>query len=107
QYLDVEVDAFAIAAMSIMLWQHLDHFSMIIVAGALRYLYVLTIRFFISESRTEPKRQYASFIAVLVYIAMVLELAFHHTLTYLFLILGMLLLTGSFLRSFFYQWRGI
>lgn len=106
QYLDVEVDAFAIAAMGLLLTQNLGLSLLFVFAGALRYLYILLIRYTIREERAEPKRQYASVIAVLAYVAMVLELAFNHMLTFLFLSLVMLLLGGSFIRSFIYQWQG-
>lgn len=106
QHLDVEVDAFAIAVMSIVLWHELGLSLLFVLAGALRYFYVLIMKFLIRVERTEPKRQYASLIAVLVYVAMVLELAFHQTLTFVLLVLGVVLLTGSFTRSFVFQWNG-
>lgn len=104
-YLDIETDAFAISALSILLW-HQESFGIwIVLAGVLRYCYVIYVKQFIQAQKLEPKRWYASIIAVTAYVVMTLRLGFDAALLTLFVYIVLLLLVCSFLRSAWYQWQ--
>ncbi len=104
-YLDVEIDAFGIAALSVLLWHHQQIPALIFIAGALRYAYVWLIRLSVNQLRLEPKRRYASVIAVTVYVVMSIRLVFEQTIFSGILMLSCALLVASFARSLWFQWR--
>lgn len=104
-YLDVEIDAFAIAVLCVLLWHYQSISGLILLAAAMRYAYVLLIKFSVREPRLEPSRRYASVIAVTVYVVMTIRLAFDQLVFSAALVIGCLLLVWSFSRSLWFQWR--
>jgi len=104
-YLDVEVDAYGIAVLSILLWKYETLWGFVLIAGLLRYLYILLIKLTVTKEKVEPKRRYASVIAVSVYIAMIVRLTFDQLIFTWLLYLFLTLLVVSFARSAWFQWQ--
>jgi len=105
-YLDIEIDAVIVLLMSVLLWRYAGLSPLILLIGALRYLYVLFLLAFVANQRLEPKRRYASYSAVVLYLAMALRLALDHSLVSMLLITTSGLLVLSFARSLWFQIQG-
>jgi len=104
-YLDVEVDAYGIAVLSLLLWLHASVAAVVLLAAILRYVYIWLIKLTVTVEKLEPKRHYASVIAVVVYIVWTIRLVFHAPVFTLVLYFSLLLLVLSFARSAMIQWR--
>lgn len=102
-YFDMETDAFFIAVVC-----HLLYFTdlvggWIIVIGVLRYINVFIYILLNIQHYPEPKRKYASYIAGVLFLAVLLPFISQHKLTTFFLIGASIAVCISFAISFKYQ----
>jgi phosphatidylglycerophosphate synthase len=102
--LDNEGDAFLVAVVCVLLWQRTPLGAWILVAGFLRYVYVLTVHFFPSRGEA-PRSKLASRsfgIALVGFMVGLLELP---VVSRVLPLLSTMLLTWSFSRSFYWSLR--
>ena len=106
QNFDLEADSFAICGLCLMVCQLRDLNWLLIGAGSLRYSYILLVRFTVTTPSIEPKRKYASVIAVTFYILLVVNILWNAIWLTWILYIGVVLLAISFLRSYIFQLKG-
>lgn len=106
RYLDMEVDAYAICVLSLLLWKYHDLNPVVVLAGTLRYTYALLLRLTVKNQRLEPKRYYASTIAVLFYLSLASVFLIDNGVTHAIVYASSILLLVSFTRSYRFQWVG-
>lgn len=103
QLFDVEVDAFSIFLLAVLLIEQRDWPLALLLVGVLRYAYLILLWLLVRELRWEPRRRYASVIAVIVYLALVINLLADTLLFKGLLIIACVALLLSFYRSLSYQ----
>jgi len=107
QYLDVEMDALFVVFLCVLLWKH-THFPVaILFIGSLRYLYLMALIIFVRHEKLEPRRRYASVIAVFLILALIARLLFSAPIFDYLLVVACILVILSFARSMNYQLRNV
>jgi phosphatidylglycerophosphate synthase len=98
---DMEVDAFLALSLSFLIWQkHPDAFW-VLVAGSLRYLFVILYHLLGWHKRKRPEMPEAKLIAVLFFISLLVPQVLDWRIAFWCTVAGCVLVTVSFVREFF------
>ncbi len=103
--LDVESDAAFVCLLALALYHFRDFSALLVAVAALRYVYVLGISRLKNAEQPEPRRRYASVIAVLTIVSMVAALVIEHWIIDGLVYAHCVLVIGSFVRSFGFRLR--
>lgn len=103
--LDVEVDAMLVCLLALALYHYSSLSIAVVLAGALRYLYVLGISYLKHSNTPEPRRRYASAIAVSTILSMIAALFLNHRVVHWIVYFHCGLVAASFLRSYWFRWQ--
>lgn len=102
-YFDMETDAFFVALTSLILYKKGMIDAWILFPGYLRYLYMIVWKIIPREQQKEPKRRYASVIAGIFFVALLLPFLLPEQLYQWPLRISGALIIASFSFSFWYQ----
>ena len=102
-YFDMETDAFFVALASLILYKKGLIDAWILFPGYLRYFYMMVWKLIPLEQKKEPKRRYASIIAGIFFVALLLPFLLPEYLYQWPLRIAGALIIGSFAFSFWYQ----
>lgn len=103
QFLDVEVDALFVLSLCVLLWRYSDVPAPILFIGLLRYLYLLFLAYFVPREKLEPRRRYASIVAVFLLLALIARAVYAAPILDGLLLIACALVVWSFSRSLQYQ----
>jgi phosphatidylglycerophosphate synthase len=101
---DMETDALSIMMLSLLLWRHGGVGAWVLIAGLWRYVYAAIVAL-VPRLGEAPRSQLARVIFVIVALSLTLAFLPQPRLAKLLAALGTLLVSFSFLRSFYYSRR--
>lgn len=98
---DMEVDAFFVMIMGVYFFFYRDVPVWVLIPGILRYLYTMMMAVWPKQSFVEKKQKYASVVAGLFFIILLISLMITEPAQLFLLGLGTVLIIASFSRSFY------
>lgn len=103
-HFDMETDALLVLSIGLELWQRGALDAWILVPGLLRYVYVLFVALLPGEPAAMPRARWARNAFGLLVVGLLLALVLEDDLGALAALLGSVLVSASFVRSFHWSW---